>query len=99
MALVSTVMPFILGLIMLVYWRHRKVYRGFGRWVLANFGLSLGNLSIALRNFIPEFFTVMLGNAMIVYSVILIYEGIEQFYGRLAFSRFNYLVFGVYLVM
>jgi diguanylate cyclase (GGDEF)-like protein len=98
MGIFSAVTPFILGFIMLIYWRERKVYGGFGRWVLANFCLGTGYLFGALRGFIPDSTSVILGNAIIVYCVILLYEGIEDFYARPAFSRLNYLIFGCYLL-
>jgi len=39
--ILSAITPFVLGLIMLVYHRERRVYQGFHRWLLANFGLGL----------------------------------------------------------
>ncbi len=98
MGIFSAVTPFILGFVMLIYWRERKVYGGFGRWVLANFCLGAGYLLGALRGFIPDSTSVILGNAIVVYCVILLYEGIEQFYNRQAYSRLNYLIFGGYLL-
>jgi diguanylate cyclase (GGDEF)-like protein len=97
MGILSAITPLGLALIMLVYLRQRRVYPGFGRWVLANFGLSLGYLLISLRDFIPAILSIVLGNAVIVYAAFLVYEGIEEFYGRTTFSRANHLVLGAYL--
>lgn len=99
MGIFSAVTPLILGVIMLIYLRERKVYGGFGRWVLANFGLSLGYTFISLRDFIPSFVSIVLGNVLVVYCVILIYEGIEFFYERPAFNLINYLIFGLYVFL
>ena len=96
MGIISAVTPLILGVMMLVYLRERKVYGGFGRWVLANFGLGLAYTFLTLRDFIPGFVSVVLGNVILAYCVILIYEGIELFYARPAFSLTNYLILGVY---
>lgn len=95
----SAMTPLVLGLIMLIYLRERKVYGGFKHWILANFGLSVGYMFVSLQGVIPDFFPNLLGNILIVYSVILIYEGIEQFYGRAPFSRFNYFVLVVYIFL
>lgn len=91
--------PFALGVIMLIYLRERKVYGGFRHWILANFGLSLGYLFTSLRGVTPPFFSMLLGNGLIIYSIVLIYEGIEQFYDRPAFNRLNYVVLGVYTIL
>ncbi|NOT05193.1 MAG: GGDEF domain-containing protein [Anaerolineales bacterium] len=97
LGLLSALMPFVLGLIMSIYWRERRTYAGFGRWVLANFVFGAGYLFISLRGFIPDLLSIILGNAAIVYAEVLIYEGIRLFYGRPAFSKWNTLVFVLYL--
>ena len=99
MGIFSAISPLILGIIMLIYLRERKVYAGFGRWVLANFGLGIGFLLVSLRGFIPDLLSIVLGNAVVVYCTILIYEGIRCFYDYPPFSRSNYMIFGVYLLM
>lgn len=99
MGILSALTPFILGCIMLVYQRERKVYRGFHRWLLANFGMGLGFGLASLRGFIPDFSSIVLGNVLIVYCLILVYEGIELFFDRSPFSRFNYFILGMYSVL
>ncbi|HEU0297101.1 MAG TPA: hypothetical protein VFR47_30455 [Anaerolineales bacterium] len=49
MGLIATLIPIVLGLIMTIYWRERKTYGGFRRWVLADFAFGLGDLLIILR--------------------------------------------------
>jgi diguanylate cyclase (GGDEF)-like protein len=92
-------MPFVLGIIMSIYWRERRTYEGFGRWVLANFVFGVGYIQISLRGILPDFFSIVLGNAATIYAEILIYEGIRLFYGRPAFSKWNSFVFVLYLVL
>ncbi len=99
MGIVSALMPFVLGLILSIYWRERRTYGGFSRWVLANFVFGIGYLLISLRDIIPDPFSLILGNAATVYAEILIYEGLRLFYGRPAYSKWNTLVFVVYLVL
>jgi diguanylate cyclase (GGDEF)-like protein len=84
---------------MFIYWRERRTYGGFVRWVLANFVFGVGYLFISLRGFIPDPLSITLGNAATIYAEILIYEGIRLFYGRPAFSKWNSLVFVLYLVL
>jgi diguanylate cyclase (GGDEF)-like protein len=84
---------------MFIYWWERRTYGGFGRWVLANFVFGIGYCFITLRGIVPDLFSVILGNAFTIYAEILIYEGICLFYGRRAFSKWNSLVFVLYLVL
>ena len=96
--ILSAITPLVLGLIMLVYHRERRVYQGFHRWLLANFGLGVGYILISFRDFIPEFLSIILGNVIIVYCAILVYEGIEQFFDRPPISLLNYFIFGLYII-
>jgi len=91
-------MPFVLGVIMSIYWRERRTYGGFGRWVLANFTFGVGYLLVSLRGTIPDLLSITLGNAAAVYAEILIFEGIRLFFGRPAFSKWNSFVFVLYLI-
>ena len=95
----SAMTPLVLGLIMLIYLRERKVYGGFKHWIIANFGISIGYTFVSLHGILPDFFSNFIGDCLIVYCLILIYEGIEQFYGRDPVSRFNYLVLAFYIVL
>lgn len=98
LVIISAIMPLGMGLLMAVYFAQRKVYPGFGRWVLSNFIFSFGFFSLSFRNNAPDFVTIILSNSLMVYSEILVYEGIQLFFGRRAFSRFNYLILAGYIL-
>jgi diguanylate cyclase (GGDEF)-like protein len=95
----SAFTPLVLAIIMLIYWKERKVYGGFGHWILATFGLSVGYALISFPAVFSKFLSVVLGNVLIVYCMILIYEGIEKFYGRQPFYAFSYIILGIYAVL
>jgi diguanylate cyclase (GGDEF)-like protein len=97
--LLAAIILLILGLLTAIYWHSRKVYRGFGFWVLANFSVGLGFLLIALRTHVPDFLSIIVGNALAVYGLILIYDGIQLFFDRPAFDLVNNLIFGLYLLL
>lgn len=99
LGIISALMPVVLGFIMVLYWRERKTYGGFFRWVLANFVFGVGYFLVSLRGFIPVFFSITLGNAATVYAEILVYEGIRLFFGRPAISKWNSFVFVLYFVL
>jgi diguanylate cyclase (GGDEF)-like protein len=92
----SAVLPFVLGIIMAIYWRSRRVYEGFGHWVVSNLLLGAGFLLIDLRGFIPGFFSIIVGNVLTVYSMLLIYDGVQFFFDRPALDLWNYGIFAAY---
>jgi diguanylate cyclase (GGDEF)-like protein len=96
MAILSAITPLMLGVVMTYYWRRRKVYGGFGRWVLANYGFSIGYALLSLRDTFPFFLSVILSNIIIMYGEILIFEGTQKFFGRPPFSLPNYLLLIAY---
>jgi hypothetical protein len=89
-----------MGILLLIYMMQRKVYAGFGHWVLANFMLSGSFFLTYTREFgAPIFVSHILGNAMGIYTEILVYEGTQLFFGRRAFSRLNYAILLVYTIV
>ena len=96
--LVAGVMPLVLGLLTAIYWRTRRVYPGFGLWVLADFAIGTGYILLGLRDQISPFLSLILGNLVAVYGLVLIYGGLETFFGRPPFNLFNHLAVGVYLL-
>ena len=98
LVVVSAITPIFMGVLLLIYMLQRKVYAGFGHWVTGNFVLSGGYLFAALRELgVHPIISILLGNVLVVYSEILIYEGIQLFFGRRAFSRANYLILFVFV--
>jgi diguanylate cyclase (GGDEF)-like protein len=97
---ISAVIPIVMGILLLIYMMQRKVYAGFGHWVLANFMLS-GSFFLTYTRELgaPIFVSHILGNAMGIYTEILVYEGAQLFFGRRAFSRLNYTILLVYIIV
>ncbi len=95
----SAIMPLVLGVVMTIYWHSRKTYRGYGFWVLSNFAIGVGYILLGFRDRIPNFFPIIVGNVLLVYSGVLIYDGIQLFFNRRAFDFWNHLVFGAYVLL
>ena len=96
--LLAGVLPLILGILMAIYWYSRRVYPGFGYWVLANFSLGCSYVLLGLRDHIPGFWSVVLANVLAVYCLVAIYEGAEVFFGRRSFNLLNHFLFAFYIV-
>jgi diguanylate cyclase (GGDEF)-like protein len=99
LGVLSAVLPLILGLVMASYWRSRKVYSGFGYWVLANFCFFAGYILVPLRGMAPDFLSIIVSNLLIVYGQILVYEGNQLFFESPPFRLSNYFLLVVYAVL
>lgn len=84
---------------MTYYWRSRRVYNGFGHWVLANFSFFAGYVLVSLRGVIPDFLSIIVSNLMVVYGQILIYQGNQLFFESSPFRLSNYLLLVVYAAL
>ncbi len=97
--LLAGVMPFILGILMTIYWHSRRVYPGFGFWIIANFSLGLSYVLLGMRGRVPSFLSVVLANVLSVYCLVAIYEGTEVFFGRHSFNFLNHFLFVAYAAL
>ena len=74
-----------LGILMVIYWCLRKTYRGFGYWVLANFSVGAGFFLLILRDQIPDFLSIVIGNVLTILGLVLMYTGFQFFLGSAPF--------------
>jgi len=58
-----------------------------GYWGLSQFLLAAGLILVVLRNFLPDFFSIIVANAFIVASQIAIQEGISRYIGKTGYLR------------
>lgn len=92
----------ILGLLLAIYRHSRKVYGGFGYWVLADLSIGLSFILVGASGFgekIPSFVLLILGNVLTVYSLILLYEGVQTFFGRPRAVVLNYSGLGLFVLL
>lgn len=76
----SFVNCFFMGLVLLVAGRSKVDHlRGLEQWGLALLTQSTGWLFIALRGQVHDFLSIVLGNLLVVYSVIFLYRAVRRF--------------------
>lgn len=79
---ISIVTDIVLLLILIHAWRTRTTYPGFGVWILATACWVVGPvLTMLLPAMLPQFFSKIIGNALVLLHPLLLYEGINQFHG------------------
>ena len=87
--LTSTAVSIILTIMMYFYRVSRKVYPGFLLWLLGDILISLGFLLLALQGTVPDFLSVVLGNVLLVLSMITLYHGLMRFFGKDSYDALN----------
>ena len=69
------------SVIMILIWKTRKTYAGFGFWTTGNAASAMGFLLFALRGFIPDLLTIVLANCLVLLTAALYLEGMRRFRG------------------
>ncbi len=69
------------SVIMILIWKTRKTYAGFGFWTTGNASSALGFLLFALRGLIPDLLTIVLANCLVLLTAVLYLEGTRRFRG------------------
>ncbi|MBN2351788.1 MAG: GGDEF domain-containing protein [Spirochaetales bacterium] len=89
---------FICLVVMAVLWsRNRRRFPGIGFW-LADFALQfVGLLFLALRDTLPDFLSVLIGNPMLIGGTVLLFMGLERFAGRRGPWWPNAFIFAAYI--
>jgi len=93
--LMQVAVSIILCLVMLIAWLTQKTYPGFGRWTVSKVPHAIGFLLISLRGLIPDWISIVVANALLFVSPILLYEGICQFLEKPHRKLLHYILLGV----
>ena len=79
---ISSVVVFVLVLMLLHTWRTRTTYPGFLVWTIGTACWSAGSLlNLMLPTMHPQFIPKIIGNGLIMLHPLLLYEGIVRFHG------------------
>jgi len=60
----------------------RKTFPGFGYWILQYVAMLGAFLALSLRNRVPDFVPVLLGNGLILLGVLLAFQAVRAFFGK-----------------
>ncbi len=81
--LTSTFLEALLSLYLLLVWiNYRKDFKGILQLVWASAITTLGNFCLALRDIIDPFWTLVMGNFLIILGIVLVYISLSIFFGR-----------------
>ena len=84
----SSVVIFVNALILLLAWRSAKSLRApIGYWSIAFVLAGTSMVLMALRNVVPDFFSIVVATACVVGSQVVIQEGIAQYMGKPGYMK------------
>ncbi len=89
----------LLSLLMLLLWRTRKTYSGFGLWTASSALHTAGFILFSLRNILPDYITILLANLLLLGATVCIFEGIRRFHGDHAQWTFNIAALAVIMAI
>jgi diguanylate cyclase (GGDEF)-like protein/PAS domain S-box-containing protein len=87
------------SVLMLLWTQNRKRFSGIGFWLGSYVTVCVGFVLIALRNVVPDFLSIVGGNALIIYGIILLYIGMEWFVGKVEHQTHNYVLLAVFILV
>jgi len=80
----------LLALMLLVFWKTQKTYEGFSIWTGASILSSIGYLFLMLREGVPWYLTIVVGNLCILISVLMRMDSMDRFGGTNTVPRLVY---------
>jgi diguanylate cyclase (GGDEF)-like protein len=86
----------VLGVTMNLIRLTRKTYPGFGLWTAGTTAYTFGFLFIALRNIIPDSFSIVLAGTLILSAALCFWEGTRHFRGKEVRKTFIVLLIAGY---
>ncbi len=88
----------VLSITMILIYLTRKTYPGFGLWTAGSTTFAVGFFFISLRDQLPDIFTIVLANVLLLTAAICFLEGTRLFRGRASREILNASVILVYAV-
>ena len=82
----------LLAIVLLYYWRTERTYPGFLLITGNQLLMAVGFLLVAFRGTIPDLLSIALGNSLIVLAIVVLYDGLVQFYEDRKISMLCYLL-------
>jgi len=81
MSFMSTSIAFLYAIGLLVFGRKQMKFKGFPRLAAGSSSFGIGLLLVGLRDYLPNFVTIILANMLITAGLVIYYEGTRQFLG------------------
>jgi len=89
----------ILAVVMLVYQTHRKIYRGFRSWVWAQIMFALAYLMFGTRNILPDLFSIIIGNSVLLAGFFFARQGYRKFFDRHPYTKRSDIILLVLVIL
>lgn len=78
--------------------QNRSRFAGLNYFMLSFAVNLLGIFLLALRDIVPDFLSLLIGNASILSAVLFLFIGLQKFFHHKVIQAHNYVLFGIYLI-
>ncbi len=79
--------------------QNRKHFAGIGFWFGNYVAICLGFVLFALRGVAPDFLSIVIANAAIVYGMLSLYMGLQRFVGKAGSQTHNYVLLAIFVLV
>jgi PAS domain S-box-containing protein len=98
--LMYVIVNIVCALVMAVVWyQNRKHFAGLSFWLADLILQAAGALLIVLRGTVPDFVSMVVGNALLLAGIIVIYIGLERFVGKKSSQIHNYVLLVIFIAI
>lgn len=83
----------------LLWMQNRKRFAGIGFWLGNYVAICTAVVLLALRGIVPDFLSIVIANALVVFGLILLYVGLQRFVGKPGSQIHNYIFLGIFILI
>jgi len=96
---VAVLVSLIYGIGLSLYRTHQKTFPGFSFWIASFFLLSLGYISLLIRDFAPLFLSVIVGNSLFALGALFMLDGVYRFTRGYRLRALHYSSLAVFVIL
>jgi len=97
--LAVTLVTFVYGLGLALYWSHQKTFPGFKHWIISFFAISIGYALLLARESIPLAMSVVVGNSFFAIGALLRLDGVCRFTKGAGLKAIHYSSLVVFVIL
>jgi PAS domain S-box-containing protein len=82
-----------------LWFDHRKRFRGLGFWLAGYVMEFVGILLLALRTIVPDFWSIVAGNVLVLAGIFSLFLGLERFVDKRTAQIHNYILLAAFFIV
>ena len=79
--------------------QNRKRFAGIGFWLGHYVAICTAVVLLALRGIAPDFLSIVIANALVIFGLVLLYMGLQRFVGKPGSQIHNYILLAIFILV